>query len=153
AQNLREVVMDLTALGELARARGELEVAEHYFQQALAIGREVHDRQGEGEGEGVDLGLLAHIAAARGDSDQAEVFYRQSLAIALDRQDGLGIADSQAGLGELLIRHRGQLEDGCRLLARAAQMYDDLGFSEQADRTQGTAQLLGCAEASGPPAV
>ena len=149
--------MDLTALGELARARGELEVAETYFQQALAVGREVHVHQGEGEGEdggkGVDLGLLAHIAAARGDSDQAEAFYRQSLTIALDGQDGLGIASSKAGLGELLIRQRGQPEEGCRLLAEAAQVYDELGFSEQADRTQVTAQLLGCAETGGPPAV
>jgi tetratricopeptide (TPR) repeat protein len=157
AQNRREVVMDLTALGELARARGESEVAEAYFQQALAIGRELHNRQGDGEGEDggkeVDLGLLGHVAAARGESDQAEAFYRQSLALALEEQHGLGIANSKAGLGEFLIRQRGQPEEGCRLLAEAAQLYDELGISEQADRTQVTAQLLGCAEAGGPPAV
>lgn len=145
ARNHREVVMDLTALGELAQARGQPEVAEDYFQQALAIGI-----GGEGQtrqDDGVDLGVLARIAAARGDRDRAEAYYRQSLALALDGQDGLGIAAAKAGFGEFLLRQGGQPDEGCRLLAEAARLYDELGFSEPADRTELTAQLSGCADA------
>jgi tetratricopeptide (TPR) repeat protein len=134
----------LTNLGQVAQRRGQLEAAEGCCQQALAIDREVQNR----EGEGVDLYSLALLAEARGDLDRAEALHRQSLALAIEVQNGQDIADSYWYLGEFLLTKREQRDEGCAMLAEAARLYEQMGVPG-AERARVTAQALGweaCAE-------
>jgi tetratricopeptide (TPR) repeat protein len=93
----------LTALGQVARRRGQLEQAEAFFQQALIILREVQNRQGEG----TTLAYLADIARDRGDFEQAERYYQQALAIARQTEDVFSERNILSAL-ENLARLRGQ---------------------------------------------
>ncbi|MGH2485802.1 MAG: tetratricopeptide repeat protein, partial [Ktedonobacterales bacterium] len=130
--------VDLSSLGQIALSRGRLDEADSFFQQSLVIDREVQDRRGEG----VDLYELALIAEAIGDLDQAETLHRQSLDIAIEVQAGQDIADSYAYLGEFLIK-RGKRGDGCRMLADAARLYDQMDIPG-AEQTRERARELGC---------
>jgi tetratricopeptide (TPR) repeat protein len=129
----------LSYLGSLAQARGRREEAEQYYQEGLAIRREVHDRRGEG----VVLFQLALIAEASGDLDRAEALHRESLAIGIEVQVGQDVADSYAYLGQFLITKRNKPEEGCQMLASAAQLYDQMGMPG-AEEARETARLLGC---------
>ena len=57
--------------------RGATVTARRYYEQALAIMREVGDRAGEG----VILSNLGALAAALGQSEQARSYYEQALLI------------------------------------------------------------------------
>ncbi len=67
----------LNNLGLLAYDQGHLEEAARYYEQALAIVREVGDRAGEA----TTLHNIASVEEALGQLDDAERHYRESLAV------------------------------------------------------------------------
>jgi tetratricopeptide (TPR) repeat protein len=116
-----------------------LEQAESYYQQSLAIDREVQDRRGEG----VVLYSLALIAEARGDLNRAEALHRESLAIGIAVQSGPDIADSWLVLGRFLIEHERNRDEGCQMLRDAISLYHEMGLPGE-QQARATARLLGC---------
>jgi tetratricopeptide (TPR) repeat protein len=126
----------------VALRRGRLEEAEGYFEQALAIRREVQDRRGEG----IDLANLGLLAEKREQWDEAEAWYRQGLAGVRETQDAASEASIALSLGEVLIRHLEQQQEGCQLVGEAIAVYEQMGLVEQAMDARATAKRLGCAE-------
>jgi len=130
----------LGSLGQVAQRRGQLDDAERYFQQSLAIRREVQDRRGEG----IDLAYLGLLAQEREEWEAAAGWYRQGIAAVRDTQDAANIASIARALGELLIEHLDQREEGCDLLQTAVQIYQRMGLVDEAAHTESRAQELGC---------
>ena len=62
---------------------GQKPKAIEYYQQALAIARDIGDRQGEG----IYLGNLGNVFADLGDEGQAIEYYQQALTIARETED------------------------------------------------------------------
>src|SRR5262249_27618690 len=90
AENLRN-------LGELARQRGSDEEAAGYFQRALAIHRQIHNRRGEG---GV-LTALGRLALRRGELEAASTYLQQARAVVRDVQNRPGEGELLTALGQL----------------------------------------------------
>lgn len=70
----------LNNLGERARVQGRAEEAARYYEQALAIRREVGNRRGEG----ITLNNLGLLASDLGRPEEAARYYEQALAIVED---------------------------------------------------------------------
>jgi tetratricopeptide (TPR) repeat protein len=70
-------------LGNAYAALGDAHKAIEYYEQALAIAREIGDRRSEGSG----LGMLGNAYAALGDARKAIEYYEQALAIAREIGD------------------------------------------------------------------
>ncbi|HEU0027590.1 MAG TPA: tetratricopeptide repeat protein, partial [Ktedonobacterales bacterium] len=113
---------DLSSLGQIAQRRGRLGEAEGYYQQSLAIRREVSDRRGEG----VDLSNLGQIAQQRGRLEEAEAYYQQSLAIRREVSDRRGEGVVLYYLA-LLADRRGDLESAERYHRESLQVAIDIG--------------------------
>jgi tetratricopeptide (TPR) repeat protein len=150
----------LSSLGQIALERGRQREAEkrfresreyfgeaeEHFRESLKTFREVGDRQDEG----VVLFQLAMLAERKGNQWRAEILLRGSLAIANEMQDGQGIADTCAHLGEFLISRRGKREEGCEMLAEAVRWYDQMG-TLRANETRERAHQLGCDQSENAP--
>ena len=107
-------------LGVLAFARGDLEAAESWGRQALALS----ERLGTRKSYVAQLGSLGGLAMARGDLDQAERLLRQALAeeeavdpyVAVELRLGLGrihlLRSDRAGAKAWFERALGQSEKG-----------------------------------------
>ena len=67
----------LNKLGNIARKRGDLDVAERLYRESLAITKEIDDRGGEA----TLLKNLGSIADRRGDQDEAHRCYTESVRI------------------------------------------------------------------------
>ena len=102
----------LGILGILADNQGRAAEAAGYFEQALAIAREVGDRAGEG----VTLVNLGELARTHGHAAEAADYYEQALAIAREVGD-------RAGEGTVL-HNLGALADTQGRPAEAADYYE-----------------------------
>jgi len=85
----------LGKLGILHFALGEARRAIGYYEQALAIAREIGDRRGEGN----HLGNLGAAYFALGDARRAIGYYEQALAIAREIGDKRGEGNHLGNLG------------------------------------------------------
>lgn len=74
---------------------GQIEQAIAFYQQSLAMSREIKDRQGEAN----SLGNLGNAYNSLGQYEQAIAFYEQSLAISREIQDHQWEAISLGNLG------------------------------------------------------
>ncbi|MBT2482474.1 tetratricopeptide repeat protein [Streptomyces sp. ISL-94] len=108
-------------LGRVGQERGWLNEAEQWYQQSLAIRRDLRDRPGIASSYH-QLGIVAHV---RGQLDEAEQWYRQSLAIRKDLRDRPGIASSYHQLG--IVAHvRGQLDEAEQWHQRSLAVKENL---------------------------
>jgi predicted ATPase/DNA-binding CsgD family transcriptional regulator len=67
----------LCGAGWMANAQGDLEQAERYFAESLALSRELHDLQSTG----LALSGVGRMAHLRGDYERAVALYEESLAL------------------------------------------------------------------------
>jgi tetratricopeptide (TPR) repeat protein len=94
-------------LGYAHKALGQIDKALDFYQQALAISREVGDRSGEGG----TLHNIGHVYSDLGQNDKALDFYQQALAIRREVGDRSGEGATLNNLGSV---------------------YDDLGQQDKA---------------------
>ena len=116
------VAKALDLLGQLSTEVGDYETAPAYFEEALAIYRELQDKPGI-----ADMLLQLGWAAMRsGDYDRAIPLLSESLLLfrELGRSNMLGFA--LAGMGELAVR-RGQYERATGLLEESLALRQELG--------------------------
>jgi non-specific serine/threonine protein kinase len=116
----------LTALGNFARAEGDLAESTHRFEAALAIARDI----GDSRGQVLCLCNLAQTARLAGALDHAGALYLEGLSLAHRLGAQEDILDSLAGLGGLAVERR-QFERAARLLGAAAALADALGVPLQ----------------------
>jgi tetratricopeptide (TPR) repeat protein len=88
----------LSKLGILHYTLGEMRRAIEYYEEALAIAREIGDRRGEG----ADLGNLGNAYSALGEVARAIDYYQQALEIAREIGDRRGEAFTSWNLGLLV---------------------------------------------------
>jgi CHAT domain-containing protein/Flp pilus assembly protein TadD len=82
-------------LGNAYFAQGDYRKAVEYYQQRLAIAREINDRMGEGNA----MGNLGNAYLAQGDYRKAVEYYQQRLAIAREINDRQGEGKVLGNLG------------------------------------------------------
>jgi predicted ATPase/class 3 adenylate cyclase len=109
------IALAAVQLGVVALREGMFGQAEERFQQGLELYEEILDRGGLARA----LDGLAQTAAATGHLRTACGHYRKALEIAVDIHFVPVILSLLASIGQLFLE-LGQLEDGLRLLARAA---------------------------------
>jgi tetratricopeptide (TPR) repeat protein len=114
----RGEAVDLRLTAEIALQQGDVVAAEELVQQADSLAARVEDRA-----EQARIWLVqGKIAEQVGNVDRAELSCRRSLSLAEELGVRREIAQAQEALGSLLIGRR-QMDEGCRLLARAAMNY------------------------------
>ncbi|MFM6446580.1 MAG: tetratricopeptide repeat protein, partial [Microcystis panniformis] len=87
----------LTSLGNVYYSLGEYQKAIEFYQQSLAIFREIGDRGGEAK----SYGNLGNAYGSLGEYQKAIEFNQQSLAIEREIGDRGGEAKSYMGLGNV----------------------------------------------------
>ena len=111
-----------SVLGSVARAAGELDVAERHHRAALALDRELHGDVAR------DLHNLAGVLRLRGDLDGAAATYREALALEAGVEAGL--THNSLALIAMAREHwpdaRAELAEASALLAG----HGDLGLVE-----------------------
>ena len=144
-----EVARTLSALGHLARLRGELTAARDLHQRALAI-----DRAALGGAHldvARDLHNLGGVLRLHGELDAAAAAYREALAI---RAAALGPAHPEVGLIHnslgILALDRGALAEATRELETARAIF---AAHDHLDRAIAIANLGRVALAAGEPAL
>ncbi len=135
--NLRTQSATLNQLGELHRRLDERETALGYFDQALALRRNLEDRRGEAN----SLANIGRVLQARGDYAQSLAYYQDALEIL----DGL----EQPWLAARVLLNRGSLhldqgqsEPALDAFRRSVELYRGVG-----DPTGEAEGLLGLARA------
>lgn len=88
-------------LGNLAFSQGDLEEARAFYEQALAIQRELEDLGGVAAA----LNNLGRVSRADGDEEGARALFRESLALYRRTDDRHGTAEVLTNLGELAEAH------------------------------------------------
>jgi tetratricopeptide (TPR) repeat protein len=115
---------ELVKLGIAARLRGELEISEGYYRQAIRKFKNVKNRIGESSA----LNNLGIIADTRGDLEEAERLYKESLLITREIGDRRGgESDTLNNLGNIA-RIRGDLEDAERLYKESLKLRLEIGI-------------------------
>jgi len=102
-----------------------------YYEQALAIQREIGDRRGEG----ADLGNLGLAYAALGETRRAIEYYEQQLIITREIGDRRGEGNALANMG-LLVKGQGDLARARQLWEQALEIYEAIE-APAAERVRG----------------
>jgi tetratricopeptide (TPR) repeat protein len=102
----RNMAVTCHQLGRISQNRGQLDAAENWYTQSLALMEELHDRFGVAANYH-QFGVLAQL---RGQLDAAETWYAKSLAIRKEIGDQPGMASSYHQLG-MVARLSGRLND------------------------------------------
>ncbi len=87
-------------LGYVYHSQGNTDEALHYYQQALAIRKEVRDRPGEG----ATLHNLGSLSDSQGNTHEALRYYQQALAIRKEVRDRPGEGTTLHNLGALFFK-------------------------------------------------
>lgn len=132
----------LGALGDVAEQQNELEDANSYLTQALAIDRELRDHSGEA----YDLRHLGELADRRGELEEAEKYFDQALAVDRELQDRPGESYDLRWLGEIT-RRRGQSERSQAWFAKALSACDgvlssDLSYEDRVRASENKVEIL-----------
>ncbi|HEY9804181.1 MAG TPA: tetratricopeptide repeat protein [Leptolyngbyaceae cyanobacterium] len=112
----------LRQIGRFYRDTGNWDLAEKYFQDALAIEEKEKDKKGMA----TCWGWLGDIERKRGNWDAAERLYRQSLELMTELGDRSGMASCWGLLGEIE-RKRGNWDEAERLYRQALELMKELG--------------------------
>jgi tetratricopeptide (TPR) repeat protein len=109
-------------LGIVAQARRQLDQAEDWYRQALAINEDLGNRPGMA----INYHQLGIVAQRRGQLDEAEDWYRQALAINEDLGNRPGMASSYHQLG-IVAQLRGELDEAEDWYRQSLAIEEDLG--------------------------
>jgi len=109
-------------LGIAYRPMGQYAKAIEYYEQALAIARDISDRQGEGN----QLGNLGIAYFSMGQYATAIEYYEQALAIARNIGDRQGEGNSLGNLG-IAYRNLGQYATAIEYYGQALAIARDIG--------------------------
>jgi len=112
----------LRQLGAIHRNFGNWEVAEKYFQDAVAIAQKENNQSGIA----TSLGRLGDIERIRGNWDEAEILYRQCLEMMTELGDRSGMAYSWGMLGNIE-KKRGNWDEAEILYRQYLEMMTELG--------------------------
>ncbi|SNT66315.1 Tetratricopeptide repeat-containing protein [Asanoa hainanensis] len=112
----------LHQLGSVAGARGELDAAEGFYRQSLAIEEEVGNRPGMA----ISYHQLGMVVQQRGELEAADGFYRQSLAIEEQVGNRPGMAASYHQLG-MVAQQRGELDAAEGLYQKSLAIEEQVG--------------------------
>ncbi len=145
AGDKRSVATHLNVIGYITANAGELDAARGLFEEALAIGNELDDRDLQIK-ESVNL---AHLAQLQGDTARAAELYEQVLAQARDLGIKELVAASLDGLGHIRIA-QGDLDTASQFLRESLQLAQGIG--RQASVVTVLAGLGRIAAAQGQPA-
>jgi tetratricopeptide (TPR) repeat protein len=119
-------------IGLIYSAKGDLNKALKYHQEALAIHREV----GYGQGKASDLGNIGVIYKAKGDLNKALEYHQEALKIHRKLGYGQGEANQLGNIG-LIYSAKGDLDNALRYHEDALAIHRKLGYG------QGEANQLG----------
>ena len=121
--NLRaSVALTCHRLGNTEFQRGQLDEADDWYRQSLAIREELGDQPGLG----ATYHQLGSTAWRRGQVDRASDWYRQSLAIREELGDQPGLAASYHHLG-MTAQRRGRLEEASDWYRQSLAIREELG--------------------------
>jgi tetratricopeptide (TPR) repeat protein len=112
----------LIALGVIHRDLGNWDLAEKYFQDALAIAEKEDNKRHIA----TSLGMLGDIERNRGNWDEAEKLYRQCLEVETELGNRSGMATSWALLGDIE-RKRGNWDEAEKLYRQCLEVETELG--------------------------
>ncbi len=96
-ERTRERAYVLNAAGVLSYHQGDYPAAKAFYEESLAIRRELGDRSGIAG----SLGNLGSVTASQGDHPAARALLEESLAIYRELGDRFGIASSSNNLGNI----------------------------------------------------
>ena len=109
-------------LGRVAQQRGELDAAEHWYQQSLTITEQLGNRPYMAS----TYHQLGRIAQDRGELDTAEHWYQQSLTITEQLGNRPGMARTYHQLG-IVAQDRGELDTAERWYQQSLTIKEQLG--------------------------
>ena len=138
----RGIAADYNNLGLLAQETGDLKIARHHLDSALALNR----ADGRDEIAATNLVNLAGLAALSGEFGEAEAYYREALAIWQDQELWSDAASALDGLGTLEMR-RGDYPAAKAALRKALSLYEQTG--QVAERLEVQRALAGSLAATG----
>lgn len=114
----------LAELGHVAEARGDLDSAMAYFEEALAQ-YEHGGQQGEGAAVGRTLSSLGNLARAKGDYVRARDYLERALAWVRERDFSFGVASALTSLGHVAAEE-GDYARASALYREALHLYQTL---------------------------
>jgi tetratricopeptide (TPR) repeat protein len=121
--SLRRQEADLMRkLGEISLDEGDFDEAAGLHSQALAIDREIGDRQGEGRA----LNNLGVVFTERGDPAGAKDYYEQALSILQKIGDRRGEGRALNNIGVVAFQ-LGRLEDGRTAYEQSRAIFREIG--------------------------
>jgi predicted ATPase/DNA-binding SARP family transcriptional activator/Tfp pilus assembly protein PilF len=112
----------LCAAADIAGNQGDYDAAQRRYEEAMAISREIGDRQGSAG----SLSSLACMAHERGDLEKALALHTQCLHLRRELGDKSGMAASLLNLGSWRAAH-GDREEAQRLLEEALAISGEVG--------------------------
>ncbi|MDP9375700.1 MAG: tetratricopeptide repeat protein, partial [Chloroflexota bacterium] len=115
--------------GLLAWAQGDLHCAATWFEQSLALFRELEDKKGEATA----LGMLGAVAEHQEDHAQAVKFNEESLALYRELGNTTGVATMLDAIGGIAA-HRGDYPRAAVLYNEGLALYRELGDRSGAAR-------------------
>lgn len=135
--NQRRESSQLASLAFIVRQQGDLDEAERYYQQALAITRARHDRHGEA----ARIHNLGTVALNRGDLARARSYYEAALALRRNLTDEAGASATLRSLG-VVAAEQGQWEVARNYLREALDSKKSPGVSRARTYTELGSVLL-----------
>ena len=121
----RSIATHLNVKGYIVANAGQFNVARGLFEEALAIGSELEDKNLQV----TVLGNLAHLARLQGDTKRAADLYKQVLEQARDSGQKEKIAVGLEGLGHIRLV-QGDLNTASQLLHESLRLYQEIGFHD-----------------------
>jgi tetratricopeptide (TPR) repeat protein len=114
-----ERVRALTGLSQLALATGDIDAAEPYAHECLAVSRALRIGRGE-RGALVALGV---IRTQQGRFDEAQMYYEESASVAERIGDADGIREAKGALADLAL-NRGAFDQAEAMVRGALPLFD-----------------------------
>jgi predicted ATPase/DNA-binding CsgD family transcriptional regulator len=113
----------LCGIGWMINAQGDVEQAEHYFAEGLALSRELHDTRGIG----LALSGVGRMAHLRGDHERAVVLYEENLTLFRAMGETEEVAWTLTRLGILAHEQRDYVR-ATRLFEESRTCFEIVGY-------------------------